>query len=126
MDEKGRRRPAQGERHPFAKLTEAQAREIIAAPKGSVALAARYGIAYTVVCDIRNGVRWKHLQPNLPPRIPVTDPRGERSPNAKLTEAAVREIRASSDSDGVLGQRYGVTRSTIFAIRSRRNWKHIP
>lgn len=37
----------------------------------------------------------------------------------------VREIRASSDTDGVLAARFGVNRSTIRGIVNRRTWRHV-
>jgi hypothetical protein len=44
---------------------------------------------------------------------------------AKLSADQVREIRASSESDRVLGERFGVDRNNISAIRRRETWKHI-
>jgi hypothetical protein len=50
-----------GEHHHRAKLTEAQVREIRAAPKGTHAMALHYGISYGAVKNIRAGKSWKHL-----------------------------------------------------------------
>ena len=57
---------------------------------------------------------------------PESRPRGEGHSNAKLTEADVREIRASVLSDCELGERHGVTRQAIHAVRLRRTWRHVP
>ena len=51
--------------------------------------------------------------------------RGERHPCAKLTEAAVRGIRASTADAGICAARYGVTREHIWAVRKNRAWKHL-
>ena len=54
--------------------------------------------------------------------------RGESNLNAKLTEAAVRDIRtrrAAGERPIDLGREYGVTGSLITAIAARRAWKHV-
>lgn len=43
-------------------------------------------------------------------------------PNAKLTEAAVQEIRLAGESNHALARRYGVSRRTIIATRQRKIW----
>ena len=50
-----------GERHYSARLTEAQAREILASTERAVDLAQRYGIARQTVNGIRSRRNWKHL-----------------------------------------------------------------
>jgi carbonic anhydrase/acetyltransferase-like protein (isoleucine patch superfamily) len=52
--------------------------------------------------------------------------RGSAHQNSRLTEEDVRSIRASSENYTVLGRRYGVTKHNIYAIRSRKAWKHLP
>lgn len=51
--------------------------------------------------------------------------RGERHGMAKLNESAVREIRASKETDRALAEKYDVSRTQIYDIRKRRSWKHI-
>lgn len=66
--------PARGERHGGAKLTETLVREILAIPpapryrgkRGNhpnsiTAIAARYGVTFGTVHDIRTGRRWRHV-----------------------------------------------------------------
>ncbi len=54
------------------------------------------------------------------------DPRvGELNKLAKLTEAQVLAIRASSETNVALAPRYGVNESAIGKIRRRDTWKHI-
>lgn len=50
---------------------------------------------------------------------------GEASPFAKLTEAAVLEIRASSESGSVLAKRYGVAKNVILKAKRGDTWKHV-
>jgi HNH endonuclease len=45
--------------------------------------------------------------------------------SAKLTEKSVKEILASHDSNVVLAACYGVNRSVISRIRSRKAWGHV-
>lgn len=50
---------------------------------------------------------------------------GEDVHNAKLTDAAVREIRASSETEAALAARYGVRQTTINRVRNRKTWRHV-
>jgi hypothetical protein len=56
--------------------------------------------------------------------------KGERSPNAKLNAAKVKEIRRLFAKGGwtytSLGRKYSVTRATIRFIVLRKAWKHVP
>ena len=55
-----------------------------------------------------------------------TDNRGEKSRNAKLTEEQVLEIRKrATETHQRLAEEYGVARTTISYIITRRRWKHI-
>lgn len=56
----------------------------------------------------------------------AVDPiRGEAHHDARFTEDDVRAIRASSESSTVIAERYGVHRTSIIKIRSRKTWKHV-
>lgn len=52
-------------------------------------------------------------------------PRGEGCRNARLTDALVREIRASTEVSRVLAERLGVSGRAIRSARSGRSWKHV-
>lgn len=54
-------------------------------------------------------------------------PYGETHKDAKLTTAAVREIRAAADwtLDSHFAQKFGVHQRSIYDARTRRSWKHI-
>lgn len=62
-----------------------------------------------------------HYMSQHPERVP----RGSAHPQSKLNEAAVREIRASSEPRPVLAARYGVSLPTIGQVITRRVWKHV-
>lgn len=50
---------------------------------------------------------------------------GETSGNAKLSEASVRAIRASSEPHLVLARRYGVSRGCIGLVLAVKRWAHV-
>lgn len=52
-------------------------------------------------------------------------PKGEAHGCAKLTEADVLEIRASTEKGKVLAARYGVAPSQISLIRNGKSWAHL-
>lgn len=51
--------------------------------------------------------------------------RGEQHWHAALTEADVRAIRASTETQEIVAQRYGVSRTLIHKVRARKLWQHI-
>ena len=51
---------------------------------------------------------------------------GEDSARAILTNKKVLAIRKSCDTQAVLADRFNVSQSTISAIKTRRNWRHLP
>jgi hypothetical protein len=50
---------------------------------------------------------------------------GERNGHARLSEQAVRDIRASEALQADLAARYGVSQSLVSMIRSGRIWKQV-
>jgi len=55
----------------------------------------------------------------------IRRPFGEAAASAKLTNNAVRAIRASGATQRALGLQYGVSHSTIGLVVNRRSWPHI-
>jgi hypothetical protein len=47
---------------------------------------------------------------------------GDKNPNATLTVAQAEAIRNGSENAAALAERYGVSKSTIYDIRSGRSW----
>ena len=52
--------------------------------------------------------------------------KGETHPEAKMTAEQVIAIRADPRSAGLVAEAYGMSRSGIKDIRTRKTWKHIP
>lgn len=82
-------------------------------------------------CDNPLCVRPSHLYPGTPTDN-MRDARdrdrlrvGERNHFSKLTEAKVREIRASKETVGQLAARLGVTHGAVSMARSGKTWKHL-
>lgn len=50
---------------------------------------------------------------------------GARHWGAKLTEEAVRDIRASTEANPILARQYSVSAPSISMIRNRRTWRHV-
>jgi hypothetical protein len=50
---------------------------------------------------------------------------GEAQHLAKLTEADVRDIRTSSETQVELARRYGVSQGTISNVILRKTWRHV-
>lgn len=55
--------------------------------------------------------------------------RGEQHTHAKLTVPdviAIRAAKAAGETDNAVAARYGVTRSLVSMIKTRRVWAHVP
>lgn len=96
---------------------------------------AEYG--YDAVVDKhihhKNEIPWDNRPENITPmenseHIGLHH-RGEKCPNAKLTESDVKEIRRKlrqSDADkSEIANEYGVSRGAIIGIDSGKNWSHV-
>ena len=51
--------------------------------------------------------------------------RGSSNANVKLTAVQVLEIRSSDQDFVALAEKYGVSRSAIHNVRTRKTWKHV-
>jgi hypothetical protein len=73
--------------------------------------------------DRENGYyeQWR-LRTPVKQRVPAA---GERHPRAKLTEAAVREIRDLSLPHPVIAEMYGISRTVVTRVKARQAWKHV-
>lgn len=95
----------------------------------------RAGLGQTEIrhlCGVRRCVNLRHLRwgtksENQQDRFRLHGDNnvGERNARAKLTEAKVRTIRASSDTDAALARRFGVSRAAINLARNRVTWAHV-
>lgn len=74
-------------------------------------------------CVTRNHLDWKTPKGNAADKANHgTESRGERHGSSKLTEAAVREIRASNETLPVLASRFGVSQSNVSMVRNGKTW----
>lgn len=51
---------------------------------------------------------------------------GESSPNSKLSDADAAAIRTDTRSARLIAADYGVHANTVYIIRQRRGWNHLP
>lgn len=61
MASKGRGGAPRGAKHLSAKLTEEQAKYVLASSANSSALAKELGVTYQTIYALRTGITWKHL-----------------------------------------------------------------
>lgn len=72
------------------------------------------------------GTQWMNtMEMVVKGRQPYCGLKGEKHSQAKLTEDAVREIRASGESHAALARKYGVDPMAIKYVRIRKTWQHI-
>lgn len=87
-------------------------------------LADRFGTTTATISLIRRGRIWRHLLPDgwtpAPRRV-----RGSAHHQTTLTEDDVRAIRASNEPSGKLQARYGISKATVWRIRTRVYWQHV-
>jgi HNH endonuclease len=91
------------------------------------------GLAVCHTCDVRACVNPAHLFLGTPAenardmRAKGRDRRGEKHGSAKLTRAQVRRIKTMLKEDRLyvseIAREFGVSETTIRAIRDRRTWK---
>lgn len=132
-DRNAKGRQARGERNAPSKLTEAQVLAIRADTRTNREVALQYGVQENTVSNIRLRKTWQHVAPADTDCDPViwleavraTHVRGEKAGRAKLTEADVREIRASKDGCTKLARKYGVSERSILDITNGKSWKHV-
>ena len=72
-----------------------------------------------------SNLRWDTRKENALDRVRHGSQSGERSYNAKLSEAIALEVLSSKESSRLVGLRLGVASSTVRAIRIGKNWKHL-
>ena len=90
-------------------------------------------------CDNRRCVRPGHLFLGTPAQNSADAARkgrafkkpmpGESNPRARLNEHAVREIRrraSQGESTASLCARFGLSRTSVRYIATRRSWRHVP
>ena len=137
-----------GEKHPLAKLNEAQVKEIKSILLSEKKLTKKqigqlYGVSQSTIDNINSGLRWGHVKLSETENVLISDKIkikisglnriyhiGENHEKAKLNEAQVKEIKFGYLVENKLSLReiaklYGVTTSTIARIKLNKIWKHI-
>lgn len=128
MIAKGRFRHVSGVSHPSALVNDASVvliRERYARGETQRAIAEDYGLDRTTIGCIVRGENWPDAGG---PIVRRGSPRGESRPDAKLTEADVREARLRHDAgEGVtaLAKSYGVCHGTMGRVLRRQGWRHV-
>lgn len=86
---------------------------------------AAHGNGIPTDCQASN-LRWATPAENSADRIKHgTQTRGVAHGRARLTDDAVRAIRASSGSDRELARQFGVNRRTVAFVREGKTWRHV-
>lgn len=91
------------------------------------------GLAVCHKCDVPGCINPEHLWVGtLAENTADMDAKGRRGTTvgqacrrSKLTAEQVLEIRKDGRSYSVIGKSYGVTKNTVYEIKSRRKWRHI-
>jgi hypothetical protein len=105
-----------------AHLTADLVREIAQRHDDSASvLAKEFGVSISTIGGIRNRRVWKHLNLDLRPSYIRRGDAHHRS-KAIITKEIAKEIAASAEPTNALAERYGVSRTTIGAVRSGRIW----
>jgi hypothetical protein len=125
MVAKGRRRSQAGEASHRAKVTEEQARAILADARPYSEIAAAYGLKISSVSSIKNRVSWSHLKVSNIVKNRRGSGSGNRGKSERITPEIVREIRSSEESGKSLAEKYSVSQQLITAIRKRTRWAHV-
>lgn len=127
-DRKRHGRYAVGSAHHMAKLSEDMAREIALDPRHTDIIMAEYGISRHMVCAIKNGSAWGHLDVNRVPALGRTlerTPWGESHKLSKLKAKDVLSIRVDTRPQRDIAAEYGVNQATVSAIKIRKTWRHL-
>lgn len=98
--------------HSKKKLPPGVVRAIRQAPCGDSIAAREFGVSLTTVINIRA----RHIHVDVPDEWPASNVGGAR----RLTDEAVREIRASDATLADLALRHGVSVTTIHMIKKRK------
>lgn len=117
-----------GEQNKMAKLTEAQAREIILSAKTDEWLGRKYGVGYKTIQTVRYGMHWKHVFDELKGTDEFKKARRrlaqrQQLGKSKITKSQLRTILTSTSGTTQIA---GTVCVSVYLVRSIRNgpaWK---
>lgn len=98
-------------------LREEQIALILTSPDSNVSLANRLGVSQQAISNVRRGISYPAIRPDLP--------RLKHYRRRRFNPQEVATIRASLDSNGQLAAHYGVSRTTIADIRLGRTYRDV-
>lgn len=126
-----RDRQRKGETHQTAKLSDANALEIVRLVEGGTThreIAGRFGISRGYVSEVARGLKRKHLGETAEYSPTANKRRGSSSNFAKINEASVLEIRRMLES-GIkqkeIAEKFGVDQTLVSQIKRRKIWAHL-
>ncbi len=117
-----------GERNGCSKLDDEKVRAILADSRSNRQIAKSYGITGVTVDRIKRRESWAHVESdNIIPtdKLRRDGPKGERNASAKLNEEKVRQILMDTRSNSDIARDYGITRTAVFYIKTRKNWRYV-
>lgn len=129
-------RTTRGQRNASAKLTDDQVLEIldhIRRGEKQKDVAEIFNVSRSLISAIANGNKWSWLGAAVP-RAQLTQqrvrnlPRGMQHPMAKLNQVDADRIRAralAGEPHENIARDFGVSRSTVGHIKTRRKWAHV-
>lgn len=126
-----RDRQRKGETHQTAKLSDADALEIVRLVEGGTThqeIADRFGISRGYVSEVARGLKRKHLGATADYDPTANKRRGSSCNFAKINEASVLEIRkmlASGAKQKEIAEKFGVDQTLVSQIKRRKIWAHL-
>ncbi|MEQ9022446.1 MAG: hypothetical protein RLN82_06750, partial [Pseudomonadales bacterium] len=120
-------RQAKGASLPHTKLTTDQVHQIRSDKRAHEEIASDFGIGLSSVSNIKSLKEWSWLPVtgeifNVQPGDRIA---GEAHYCAKLTEAAVIDIRTSDEPLHRLADRYGVSYNTVVFALTGKTWRRV-
>lgn len=126
-----RDRQRKGETHQTAKLSDADALEIVRLVEGGAThqtIAGRFGISSGYVSEVARGLKRKHLGAVADYSPTANKRRGSSSNFAKINEASVLEIRgmlANGAKQKEIAEKFGIDQTLVSQIKLRKIWAHL-
>lgn len=125
---------AWGDRHPNAKIRDDDVPAIFDLRRAGLThgdIAKRYGVRRVVITRVLLGHRYRHVSAERDVSVVRGQgnyARGERQAQAKLTDAAVAEMRKLRTAGWLLkdlAARFGVSQGTVSWVINGKAWKHV-
>ncbi len=122
---------SRGEKHGRARLSEDDARAILAAftqGESKASLARRYNVSHAAICDLTKGRSWSHLAGCDQQTHQQNSQRGQRHYSTKLEDEDVRSIRAAvqaGKSQAAVARDFGIKPMVVWKIIQGKTWRHL-